>query len=175
MTDLVWNTDLSKTLESRKGEFVLGRNIDGVIDFCLIQAQYVPNFVTNNPDKIFYEVVTDGTCFVHFTLVSDHDAEAMVKDLHEVLVDCLSADAPKIAEFVPQVSHAKLENSKNMARVVYREMALGSLGFHKELTESVMKFIRMHPKKYRTIQDGAIQLCIYEHGFCQQLLLGGST
>lgn len=173
MTDLEWNTDLSQTLESREGEFVLGRNVSGVLDFCLIPPQEVPKYAAKNPNTLLYEVVTEGTCFVHFTLVSEHDTQDMVADLHEVLVDCLSADAPKISEFVPQVSHAKLDNSTNLARVVYREMALGSLGFHKELTESVMKFIKMHPEKYRTLQDGTIQLCIYEHGFCQQLLLGG--
>lgn len=168
--ELVWNTNLSKTLESRKGEFVLGRNVDGAIDFCLIPAQEVPKYAASNPDTVLYEVVTEGTCFVHFTLVSEHETQDMVNDLHEVLVDCLSADAPKIKDFVPQISKAKVDERMNLVRVVYREMALGSLGFHKELTESVMKFIKMHPQKYKTLQDGAIQLCIYEHGFCQQLL-----
>jgi len=153
--------------------FVIARDSPGAgREFATIAFQDIAAVMGDaDPDARWYEVVTDGRCYLHLVLrapESDAEREALFAETVAAVTAALP-DVPGLAGM-----RALVSIQDGAMRVVYRDVVLGGLDAAREIAKTIVVRAESRPEDYPRLR-GSVLMESYDPGHCVRLTSAHST
>lgn len=160
---VTWTTDLdAAVLAQAAGQaLVMLARGERVKEYATVPFGEVRELVAGCPDVVFYEVVTEGKCYLHLCAHNADryaDPEAMYDEVKAALTEALP-DIP-IAGMRPERSTGVVDG-RAILDLVYKDVGVKSLAAARAIGEAVAE--KLGPSATE------IDLDVYRHCYCHRL------
>lgn len=151
-------------MDSRvQNDIVVARGPADAREYASMSTDAAMDLCKSDKETQFFEVVTDGKCYLHFVLSAATFSQDLWGELGNAIVGALP-DIPAINEMAPTAS----VSADGVLRVVYREIVLSAIADNARIARAVLAHMDERPDEFKTAR-GCLQLDVYEIGYCQPL------
>jgi hypothetical protein len=157
-------TDLQTALDARvQNDIVVARGTVDAREYASMSTDAAMDLCKSDKETQYFEVVTDGKCYLHFVLSAATFTQDLWGELGNAIVGALP-DIPAIKEMAPSASVSQ----DGLVRVVYREIVLSAVADNARIAKAVLAHMDERPDDFK-VARGCLKLDVYELGYCQPL------